>query len=95
METVPELLVRFFVFKKGFMEIIVEHSGIKENWSIRISGALNGVVVETCEGKKYVYKSIKEASKDLPGIVSILKDETPRTTEKDLEQEEERINNNG
>jgi len=93
METVPELLVRFFVFKKGFMEIIVERSSLKENWSVKVSGALNGVVVETCEGKKYVYKSIKEASKDLPGIVSILKDETPRTTEKDLEQEEERINN--
>ena len=95
METVPELLVRFFVLRREFMEIIVERSSLKENWSVKVSGALNGVVVETCEGKKYVYKSIKEASKDLPGIVSILKDEAPQVTEKDLDKEEERINNNG
>ena len=93
METVPELLVRFFVLRREFMEIIVERSSLKENWSVKVSGALNGVVVETCEGKKYVYKSIKEASKDLPGIVSILKDEAPQVTEKDLDKEEERINN--
>jgi len=95
METVPELLVRFFVLRREFMEIIVERSSLKENWSVKVSGALNGVVVETCEGKKYVYKSIKEASKDLPGIVSILKDEAPQVTEKDLDKEEEERINNG
>ena len=68
-----------------------EKSGLKNNWSVKISGALNGVIVETCEGKDYVYKTEKEAIKELLGIISILKDEPVQVTEEDLDEEEDRL----
>jgi hypothetical protein len=71
-----------------------EKSGLKDNWFVKIEGALNGIIVKACsEGdeSEYVYKTLKEALKELPGIVSILKDEPKQVTEEDLDKEEARI----
>jgi hypothetical protein len=96
MEAAPVKGVAFFIYRKDYMEVIkVEKSGLKENWSVKVSGALNGVVMETCEGEKYVYKTAKEAAKNLEGIISILQDEPKQVTEEDLDEEEERIKENG
>lgn len=64
---------------------------------VRIKLAANGVIVCAFDGgeepvKEYVFKDIKHAVKEIEGIFSVLKEEQPKTTESDLEKEEEEIN---
>lgn len=67
---------------------------------VRIKLAANGVIVCAFDGgdepvKEYVYKDVKHAVKEIEGIISVLKEEEPKTTESDLEEEEEKINKGG
>lgn len=42
--------------------------------------------------QEYVYADIKAALKDIAAIVSVLKEDAPKTTMSDLDAEEESIN---
>lgn len=64
---------------------------------IEIRIARNGVSVsckreDTGQSMDYVYDNLKKALKEIPGMVSVLSDEMPETTESDLEKEEKEIN---
>lgn len=75
----------------------VTESGLENPVEIRIRVVRNGVEVEgsrsdTNETMEYVYSSLKKALKEIPGLVSVLSDEPKKVSEKDLDEEEERIN---
>lgn len=55
----------------------------------------HGVIV--CASNKqgeteYVFKDVKGALKELEGIISVLKENEPKPTKSDLDEEEEEIN---
>ena len=75
----------------------VTKGGSKEPIEIRIKFVRNGVMVcaymdDEPTRQEYVYPDIKAALKEIAGLVSVLKEEQPKDTMKDLDKEEERIN---
>lgn len=75
----------------------VTAGGSSEPLEIRIKVVRNGVIVCTYRndeptGNEYVYKDVNGAMKDLEGIMSVLKEESPKETMSDLDREEEKIN---
>ncbi len=75
----------------------VTKGGSREPLEIRIKIVRNGVMVCAYRGEEqtkqeYVYADIKAALKDIAAIVSVLKEDAPKTTMSDLDAEEESIN---
>ena len=75
----------------------VTKGGSREPLEIRIKIVRNGVMVCAYRGEEqtkqeYVYADIKAALKDIAAIVSVLKEDAPKTTMSDLDAEEENIN---
>lgn len=75
----------------------ITKGGSKEPLEIRIKIVRNGVMVCAYRGEEatkheYVYPDVKAALKEIAGMVSVLKEEEPKMTPKDLDEEEERIN---
>lgn len=65
----------------------------KQDVTITIESAENGIVVKCCYGDgmehediNYVYKTINEVAKALPGIFSVAEAEAPMEDEKSMEK---------
>lgn len=78
------------------MEVNMKESGLEKPIDINIRIVRNGVTLSgSLEDKRveYVYTSLKKALSEVPGIVSVLKQDEKKITKDELDEEEERINN--
>ena len=65
----------------------------KQDTKVTICEAENGIVVTVCYGmgeehqdKQYIYKDIKKAARELPGIFTVAESESPEETEESVEK---------
>ena len=74
----------------------MKESGLEKPIDINIRIVRNGVTLSgSLEDKRveYVYTSLKKALSEVPGVVSVLKQNEKKITKDELDEEEERINN--
>jgi len=71
---------------------------MKQDVKLTIEEAENGIVVTCCYGdvphedKKYIYKTIDAAAKDIPSIFSVGEADAPDETEESMEKMKAKIN---
>lgn len=71
----------------------------KQDVTVTIKSAENGVVLTCCYGegeghedKQYIYKDIKKAARELPGIFSVAEAESPEETEENMDKMKSKLN---
>jgi len=74
----------------------VTKSGLEKPIDIHIRVVRNGVTLkgmdESGECYEYVYTNMDKALKEVPGLISVLKESEKKVTKEDLDDEEEKIN---